>query len=178
MININPLFTIHAGEFVFAEHVEKHFAKLKIWIPTKDTGVDFLLTNEYFQKSISVQVKMSRDYRPQIAQTDFERSLKVRGWFRFDHKSLAESKADLWSLILIFHERKSNPVFINISPKELLERLILIHGEKLTYDLYPWVAEVKKSNGTELFCIDGRGLNKQDKESFARGKFDSKRELT
>lgn len=170
---MNPLFTIHAGEFVFGEHVEKKFKSLRLWIPTKDTGVDFLITSKDHRKVLAVQVKMSRDYRPQFSKTEYERVLRAAGWFVFSHKALEESKADLWSLILIFHERKSKPVFINIPPKKLLEKLVDIHGEKPVYHLYPWVAQVDDG----LVCIEGRGMKSSDKQMLSRGEFDSKRDL-
>lgn len=61
---MRPIFTVHAGEFLVAEHIEKQFKSLNVWVPTKDTGVDLLLTNPEKRKAISIQVKMSQDYRP------------------------------------------------------------------------------------------------------------------
>jgi hypothetical protein len=39
---MRPIFTIHAGEFIVGEHLERKFKGLNIWVPTKDTGVDLL----------------------------------------------------------------------------------------------------------------------------------------
>ncbi len=171
---MKPLFTIHAGEFVFGELVEKKYRDLKLWIPTKDTGVDFLVTSKNHQRVTSVQVKISRDYRPDLAETEYDKALRAAGWFTFTHKALEKSQAGLWSLILIFHERKNKPVFINIPPRELLEKLVAIHGKKHRYQLYPWIVEPKKGH---FLCIEGRGLKKREKGRLAKGEFDSVRDL-
>ena len=42
---MRPIFTIHAGEFIVGEHLERKFKGLNVWVPTKDTGVDLLVTN-------------------------------------------------------------------------------------------------------------------------------------
>jgi len=77
---MRPIFTIHAGEFLVAEHIEKKFRDLNVWIPTKDTGIDLLVTNKKDQsKSVSIQVKFSRDYKPVEATDDFSRSLIAGG---------------------------------------------------------------------------------------------------
>jgi len=179
---MKPIFTIHAGEFVFGERIEQKHKDLKLWIPSKDTGVDFLVTNKDHKKTTAVQVKMSKDYRPQmaeIAQTNFEKRLRAGGWFRFQHKKLEESRADIWSLILIFHENKSKPVFINANPRRLLEKLMKIHGKKQTYDVYPWVLKIKQEGEgkDKLICLDGRGLLKKDKELLSKGEFNPDRDL-
>ena len=48
---MRPIFSIHAGEYItgdFIEHKLKDNAnrKLNVWIPSKDTGVDLLITNQ------------------------------------------------------------------------------------------------------------------------------------
>lgn len=61
---MRPLFTIHAGEFIVGEHIEKNFPGLNVWIPSKDTGIDLLVTDKTNScKPISLQVKLSRDYK-------------------------------------------------------------------------------------------------------------------
>lgn len=158
---MRPIFTIHAGEYIFAEEVAKKFKSLELWIPVRDTGVDFLVTNrEIDTKSIqvkSIQVKMSRDYSP-LAASRHPFNIVAGGWFRFRRAQLENSKADLWSLIVISREKNFHPYFINISPEDLLNKLSDTHGENETYDFYPWILE----SGC---CLDGRGLKKQDLET-------------
>lgn len=162
---MKPIFTVHAGEFVFGEIVEKRFPDLRLWMPTKDTGVDYLVTDALCENSISVQVKMSRDYRPSFLESEFERELLAAGWFVFSHSSLENSAAKIWSLILVSHERKRKPIFVNISPRALLKCLVQTHGVKKTYHLYPWVLK----NGV---CMEGRGMKKADKKDFLSGSFE------
>ncbi|ENY3129647.1 hypothetical protein ACFXAP_003729 [Vibrio cholerae] len=53
---MKPIFTIHAGEFLVGSHLEQKFGKkINVWIPSKDTGVDFLLTDSSNQKTTSIQ---------------------------------------------------------------------------------------------------------------------------
>jgi|GEM_PF-6304323 len=61
---MRPLFTVHAGEFLVGEYIEETFSSLKVWIPAKDTGIDLLVTDAGARHAISLQVKLSRDYRP------------------------------------------------------------------------------------------------------------------
>ena len=161
---MNPIFTIHAGEYVFGETVEKRFSDVSLWIPAKDTGIDFLITGKDRKRTVAVQVKMSRDYRPQLPSSNFERKQIAGGWFVFTHKKLSESPADIWSLILVSREKRIKPYFVNISPSELLKRLVAIHGKHERYHLYPWVMETRQ-------CIEGRGLKKQDKELIASNEY-------
>lgn len=162
---MKPIFTIHAGEFVFGEHVENNFRGLKLWVPAKDTGIDFLVTDSTSKKTVSVQVKMSRDYRPPLAISEFDRSLIAAGWFVFSHSALESSPADFWSIILISHERKSKPIFLNVSPVELLHCLIKTHGKQKNYHLYPWLF----ADGR---CIEGRGMKESDKKAFIAKEYD------
>ncbi len=180
---MRPIFTIHAGEFIFGEEVERLDSSVRLWLPTKDTGVDFLLTNQKNTKSVGVQVKMSRDYRPNVASSKFEEALDAAGWFVFSAKKLRQSEAEIWSLVLVSRERRSRPYFLNISPLELLEKLEAIHGKKDSYHLYIWVlsraklTDVNTENG--YICIEGREIKKDGKEKIASGDyFFGERELT
>ena len=59
---MKPFFTIHAGEYLVGSHIESNFKKINIWVPSKDKGIDLLLTNSDNSKSVSVQVKFSKDF--------------------------------------------------------------------------------------------------------------------
>jgi hypothetical protein len=37
---MKTLFTIHAGEYLVGSHIEQHFRRVNVWIPSRDTGVD------------------------------------------------------------------------------------------------------------------------------------------
>jgi hypothetical protein len=59
---LKPLFTIHAGEFLVDCEIERKFRRVNVWIPAKDTGIDLLVSNNDNSKTVSLQVKFSRDY--------------------------------------------------------------------------------------------------------------------
>ena len=159
---MRPLFTIHAGEYVVGEHIEKAFPSLDIWIPAKDSGIDLLVTGRSRKAPISLQVKLSRDYKPMEAITDFDKGMLAQGWLTIDHAKLANSKADLWVIVLVSHERKQRPLFVLVPPQHLLRKLVIIHGNSNRYQFYPWVTR----NGA---CLDGRGLSAAHKRQLADG---------
>jgi hypothetical protein len=59
---MKPLFTIHAGEFLVGEAIERRVPTVNVWVPAKDTGVDLLVSDASNQRAVSLQVKFSRDY--------------------------------------------------------------------------------------------------------------------
>ena len=50
---MRPIFTIHAGEYLVATEIEKKFRDLRVWIPSKDIGIDLLVTDERQNKVAS-----------------------------------------------------------------------------------------------------------------------------
>ena len=159
---MRPLFTVHAGEFLVGEFIEKSFPGLNVWVPSKDTGIDLLVTNTAASTMVSLQVKLSRDYKPPEASSDFDHILMAAGWLTLAHDKIAKSTADYWVFVLVSHERKMRPQFIVIPPSELLRRLIAVHGKAKTYHFYPWVTKT-------LMTLDGRGLLKSEKKQLADG---------
>lgn len=159
---MRPLFTVHAGEFLVGEFIEHSFPKLNVWIPSKDTGIDLLVTDMKNSSTVSLQVKLSRDYKAPEAATDFDRSLLAAGWLTLAHDKIAKSTADYWVFVLVSHERKMKPQFIVIPPAELLKRLLAIHGQSKNYHFYPWVTKSK-------VALDGRGLLKAEKKALTAG---------
>ncbi len=159
---MRPLFTVHAGEFLVGEFIEKSFPTLNVWIPSKDTGIDLLVTNKKNSSTVSLQVKLSRDYKAPEAANDFDRSLVAAGWLTLVYDKIAKSTADYWVIVLVSHERKMQPQFIVIPPSELLKRLVSIHGQSKNYQVYPWVTKSK-------VALEGRGLLKAEKKALAAG---------
>ena len=162
---MRPLFTVHAGEYLVGEFIEKKFSSLNVWIPSKDTGIDLLVTNSTNTKSVSLQVKLSRDYRSYHADDPFESTLTVGGWFKLNHSKIEESTADYWVFILVAHDKKIKPRHIVISPKELLKRLIQVHTKLTTYNFYLWIRD------DDRLALDGRGLSKKDKSLLMGGNY-------
>lgn len=153
---MRALFTVHAGEFLVGEYLERHFKHLNVWIPSKDTGVDLLVTNKKNVDPISIQVKLSRDYSTAENKDDISNIQLAAGWLILDHKKIQNSLADYWVFILVSHLRGVQPQYIIITPDELLEKLVETHGARAKYHFYPWVL----TNGRAL---DGRGLSQHDK---------------
>ena len=162
---MRPIFTIHAGEFLVGEHIEKEFPELNVWIPSKDTGIDLLVTNKNDpSRSVSLQVKLSRDYKPSHATDDLSRKLLAGGWLNLAHDKIEKSQADYWVFILVSHERKMKPKYIIIPPAVLLERLENIHGKSTKYNFYPWILDTG-------IALQGRGLSKKEKKELASGSY-------
>ena len=92
---MRPLFTVHAGEFLVGQHIESLFKDKNVWVPTKDSGIDLLVTNATNTKSISLQVKFSRDFLPTMKLNPLhQRELKSCTWFSLDQKKISLSTAD------------------------------------------------------------------------------------
>jgi hypothetical protein len=162
---MRPIFTVHAGEFLVGEYIEKNYRNLNVWVPSKDTGVDLLVTNKTNSKSVSLQVKLSRDYRSIQTVDEFVRNMSVGGWLSLDHKKISTSTADLWVFILVSHEKRVEPKHLIIEPQQLLKQLVTTHGHSNRYNFYPWVMK----NGVAL---DGRGLSVADKNRLLVGNFE------
>nr|MCD6648356.1 hypothetical protein [Vibrio cholerae] len=63
-------------------YLENEFGKeINVLIPSKDTGVDFLLTDRSNQKTTSIQVKFSRDFRITNGTDLQQKELLSCGWW-------------------------------------------------------------------------------------------------
>ena len=155
---MKPVYTIHAGEYFVGSHIEKIIPNCHIWIPSKDTGVDLLLSNTNNSKTVSIQVKSSKDYSPHDHNPDIRNNLIGSSWFSsLNSKSLANSKADFWVLV-IFSFKKSNYQYVVIPPKKLLKLLERIHPGKQNFNSFIWVTK-------EMECWETRGLKKAQKDA-------------
>jgi predicted helicase len=76
---VKTLFTIHAGEYLVGEHLERKYKRVNLWLPSKDTGIDLLVTDSENEKSVSLQVKFSRDYLSTHMHTKFRHDLRACG---------------------------------------------------------------------------------------------------
>jgi hypothetical protein len=130
-------------------------------VPAKDTGIDLLLTNSDISRTLSLQVKESRDY---AATHHPELNLRASGWWTLKRRKIETSKAQYWVLVLIgFGDRTSD--FIIIEPKPLLTRPAAIHGrQKETWQSYLTVDRHGQ-------CFDMRGLEQAEKEQIVTGTY-------
>ncbi len=148
------LYSIHAGEFVVGNFIEKNYKNVKLWIPSRDVGTDLLVTGANSERPVSLQVKYSRDY---LETNDPEYSSQIRagGWWTLGRDKIAEPTADYWVFVLKgFGMRLSD--FVVIKPSELLKRLDRIHGKTKTIQSYLWITRKNR-------CWETRGLKNQER---------------
>jgi hypothetical protein len=169
---MKPLFTIHAGEYLAGAHIEQHYPKWNVWLPSKDTGIDLLVTNAGNSRAVSLQVKFSKDF---IAthRTPLEQSrLLASGWWTHEPVKIEKSPADFWVFVLpSFLETETS--FIVIPPGELYHRFKALFGTpKKRIHSYLRVTKTRR-------CWEARGLKKDDQELLALDRLsDKNRDLT
>jgi hypothetical protein len=169
---MRPLFTIHAGEYLVGDYIERTFPGWNLWLPSKDTGVDLLITDAKNRKSVSIQVKFSKDFNPTHGSPLLQSRLLAAGWWTHDARKIQTSEADFWVFVLpSFVEKEIS--FIVLPPTELLRRLRAIHGKsKSRIHSYLRVTKTKH-------CWEARGLPNADQELIALDRFtDKNRDFT
>ena len=168
---MRPIFTIHAGEYLVASHIETTFKGLNVWVPSKDTGVDLLVTDKANKKTVSLQVKFSKDFLIDNSTSFLRENLEAWGWWTLFPKKMKESVADLWVFTLMsIHSKKIQ--YVVISPKKLHEMFTSLHGKKDKWQIYLMVT---KKGG----CWETRGLSKDDQILIAKGEYsEPKRDLS
>ena len=134
-------------------------------MPTKDTGIDLLVSNSTNSKTVSLQVKFSRDYlATHIKEVALQRELRAFGWWTPTRKQIEKSSAQYWVFVLFgFENRKAD--FVIIKPDDLLKRLDAIHekaAEKI--QSYLWVTKHGR-------CYETRELKLSDKLLIADKKY-------
>ena len=167
---MKPLFTVHAGEFLVDAEIERQFRCVNVWIPTKDTGIDLLISNNDNTKTVSLQVKLSRDYlvTPIIRDAAFHKELRAIGWWTLTRQKIEKSRAQYWIFVLVGFANRSTD-FIIIKRDDLLKRLDEIYGETAkTFQSYFWVTKHDK-------CFETRGLKRSDQLLIAGENYHSDR---
>jgi hypothetical protein len=151
---LKPLFTIHAGEFLVASYIEQRFSGYLVWLPSRDSGVDLLITDKMCKKAVSVQVKFSRDFLATHIADALRPGLKACGWFTLKQQKLSQSTANLWIFVLYpFNQKEVD--FVIAPPSIILERLSSLHGNRSGIQRYIWVTKNKR-------CWEARGLSRED----------------
>jgi hypothetical protein len=164
---MKPLFTVHEGEFLVGDYINRKLGRtFDVWVPTKDAGVDLLVTRKRHKgKAVRLQVKFSRsfDIREELA-----RHVLATSWFRLEPSKIRRSPADLWvfAILTLRHEEH----FVVIPKRELQKRVPRGPGKR--WDLYLWVYD----NGS---CYQVRDLNTEDKlETIHHGVRDIRRDFS
>ena len=93
---MKSLFSIHAGEYLVGSYIEQRFRHVNVWTPSRDTGVDLLVSDRQNQRTVSLQVKFSKDYLvADMAQVPiFLKELRACGWWTIIRGKLQASAAD------------------------------------------------------------------------------------
>lgn len=168
---MKPLFTIHGGEYLVGSHIETCFRRVSVWVPSRDTGVDLLVSDRRNRRAVSLQVKFSKDFLVTHMNPLFQKDLRACGWWTIDRDKLRRSPADFWVFVLLGFAARTTD-FVIIRPKELWRRLGSIHGSQEKIQSYMWVTERKR-------CWETRGLQREDQLRLADGRYrEASRDLT
>jgi hypothetical protein len=168
---MQAMFTVHAGEYLVGSYIEKEFKKYNVWVPSKDTGIDLLVTDAKNSKAVSLQAKFSKDYTATHMKAIFANKFRAWGWWTLSSDKIRKSPAELWVFVMQSFQEKSIECIV-IPPKVLLQRLRKIHGRKKLIQTYLWVTESKK-------CWETRGLGKADRILVANDSYrDKDRDFT
>ena len=160
---MKPIFTIHGGEYLVGSYIEENFKKFNIWVPSKDTGVDLLVTNSKNSKAVTLQVKFSKDYSVTHMESAFQDKFKAWGWWTLRWDKMRTSKADLWVFVMQSFGLKTIECIV-VPPRKLLQKLRRIHGKRELIQSYLWVTNNNK-------CWETRGLNKAGRIALTYGSF-------
>jgi hypothetical protein len=158
------MFTVHVGEYLVGEHIERAYPRWNVWVPSKDTGIDLLVSDAKNRKTASLQVKFSKDFIVPYESSLLQSRLLAVGWWKHDPKKIQESKADFWVFVLPSFEEKQTS-FIILPPAELLRRLRAIHGRSNKL-IHSYLLVTKRQR-----CWETRGLTKADEELVALDRY-------
>lgn len=164
---MKPIFSVHAGEYLTGSHIEEKFRHVNLWVPTKDTGIDLLVSNRTNRHTVSLQVKFSKDFLATSKKwkaPEFQHKLQACGWWTLNSEKLLRSPADYWVLVLQGFANKSVD-YVVIPPRELLHRLRRIHhGQHRVWQVTLSVTKTDR-------CWETRDLSKGDLLLIAADKY-------
>jgi len=163
---MRSIFTIHAGEYLVGSYIEEKFKDFNVWIPSKDSGVDLLLTDPKNKKTVSLQVKFSKDFLVTNMEDNFLMGLISCGWWVLNQDKIKKSLADFWIFVLYSFNQK-NKQYVIIEPEELFKKLTNLHPNTKNIQSYLWVTKKYK-------CWEVRGLKKKELILVANHKYDNK----
>ncbi|MFC1866532.1 hypothetical protein ACFL0H_00100 [Thermodesulfobacteriota bacterium] len=163
---MKPIFTIHAGEYLVGSYIEENYKELNVWIPSKDTGIDLLVTDSINSTTVSLQVKFSKDFLITHGKKEYQSKFLSWGWWTFNREKIRASPADYWVMVMHTFNDK-NMHYVIIEPKELSRRMNVIHPTAKSLQTYLWVTSSKK-------CWETRGLKKKDQVLVANDLYSNK----
>lgn len=159
---MQPIFTIHAGEYLVGSHIEQKLRdnagnNFHVWMPSKDIGIDLLVTNHDNSKIASIQVKFSKDYLVTQGRPEYQKNLISCGWWTLNRDKMKISPADFWVFVLHTFNQK-NMQYVIITPSQLSVRLNTLYPDDKSLQTYLWVTTSQK-------CWETRGLKKNETNS-------------
>lgn len=147
--------------------IEQRFPRANVWIPSKDTGVDLLVSDRRNRRAISLQVKFSKDFLVTHMRPVFQKYLRASGWWTIDHKKLQRSPADFWLFVVLGFAARTTD-FVIVPSTELRRRLRSIHGSPKVIQSYLCITEQER-------CWETRGLKREDLLQIAYGTYEERR---
>lgn len=163
---MKPIFTIHEGEFLVGDYINRELGhKYNVWVPTKDSGVDLLVTRKRGkQRAVGLQVKFSRSFD---IEPEFASFVKATSWFKLDPKKIHKSQADLWVFVILTLRHDQH--FVIVPTRELKK---LVRGLNKTWNIYLHVCGDKS-------CYQVRDLDEEEKrEIYYHGVRDKSRDFS
>lgn len=152
---MEPIFTIHAGEYLVGMMLQKELKNCDVWIPAKDRGIDLLVTNKGdFKKNVSIQVKYSKDFAVENRTKNL-----FEGLFNLNKKKLSSQPADLW--ILYISNVKKDFTYLVIDPKELARR-VNSYSKTNAGGSFILCLHVFKDKEGKTRCVDVKNLPKKE----------------
>lgn len=168
---MKPLFTVHAGEYLVGNFIEQKLrapdqSKLNVWVPSKDTGIDILVTNVDNSLISSIQVKFSKDFLQSHLKPHFQERILAAGWWSLNRKKILMSRADFWVFVIhSIHSKEYN--YLIITPDRLIKILNKLHPKGQTIQTYLWISKSGQ-------CWETRGLKQNELLTIADGTYSGK----
>jgi len=172
---MKPFYSIHEGEYLAAICINKKIKNCDLWFPSKDRGVDILLTNkDNYKKNVSLQIKYSKDHLPANSVV-IQKTCRSCGWWTFGQTAVKKSidnspnnhrkLADFWIFTIhSFFEKETDCIVI--TPTKLYERLSKFKEEGENEQTYFWITKNRK-------CFETRGLDTTQEKELLEGKYNS-----
>ena len=149
---MKPMFTVHEGEFLVGDYINRNLGKKhEVWVPTKDTGIDLLVTSKVRGlKPVGLQVKFSRSFPSKVLPPE---EVLASSWYTLRPAKVRSSKADLWVFVIL--TLRHEPHFVLVPTKELRKRIP--RGRSGKWHLYLVALRGKR-------CYNVRDLTKGQKQ--------------
>jgi len=167
---MRPFFSLHAGEQLVAAHIEQRFRRVQLWVPTRDTGVDLLVSGRNHRRTVALQVKYSKDFlvtNPARFGPLFQQNLRACGWWTITRDKLQRSPADYW--VFVLHGFAARTVdYVVIPPKELWRRIRMRTPTKTKVHLYLWTTAAGR-------CWETRDVKRTDELRILAGAYQNDR---